>query len=362
MMADRQWIISTVAGTGEQGYAGDGGPATQALLNNPFDLAFDPGGNLCFSDTYNHCIRRIDARTGVITTIAGTGESGFAGDGGPATQAQMNQPYGIVIDRAGNIYVADRLNRRVRRIDGSSGIITTLAGDGSASTAATADHRIAPDWRSRTAWHWIATIAGCSSPMSPITGCGRSISPPASSPHSPAPATGVTPAMAGPPTSADIFGARAVALAPDDSLYIMERQGSSLRRVHNGIIETVAGTGARGYAGDGPRCAPRGVRRAEGDGGRSCRQHVHRRYREPRDPPDRRAELDRHHDRRQLANPVPTHWPGRTAPSSERMARSISAIPRTTAYANWCGTALIAACRATSNASARSLLHACLVL
>ena len=60
-MADTQWIVSTVAGTGVQGYAGDGGPATQALLNNPFDLAFDPGGNLCFSDTYNHCIRRIDA-------------------------------------------------------------------------------------------------------------------------------------------------------------------------------------------------------------------------------------------------------------------------------------------------------------
>ena len=129
-MADAQWIMSTVAGTGAQGYAGDGGAATQALLNNPFDLAFDPAGNLCFSDTYNHCIRRIDGN-GVISTIAGTGESGFSGDGGPATQARMNQPYGIVIDRSGNIYVADRLNGRVRRIDGGSGVITTLAGDGS---------------------------------------------------------------------------------------------------------------------------------------------------------------------------------------------------------------------------------------
>ena len=130
-MADTQWIISTVAGTGARGYAGDGGPATQALLNNPFDLAFDPGGNLGFSDTYNHCIRRIDMRSGIITTTAGTGESGFSGDGGPATQARMDQPYGIVIDRSGNIHVADRLNGRVRRIDGSTGIITTLAGDGS---------------------------------------------------------------------------------------------------------------------------------------------------------------------------------------------------------------------------------------
>ena len=89
-MPQSNWIMTTVAGTGETGYAGDGGPATQALLNNPFDLAFDPSGCLCVSDTYNHCIRRIDAQSGIITTIAGTGESGFAGDGGPATQARMN--------------------------------------------------------------------------------------------------------------------------------------------------------------------------------------------------------------------------------------------------------------------------------
>ena len=97
-MPQSHWVMTTIAGTGGSGYAGDGGPATQALLNNPFDLAFDPSGSLCFSDTYNHCIRRIDARTGVISTIAGTGQSGFAGDGGPATRARMNQPYGIVID------------------------------------------------------------------------------------------------------------------------------------------------------------------------------------------------------------------------------------------------------------------------
>ena len=226
--------------------------ATQALLNNPFDLAFDPGGNLCFSDTYNHCIRRIDARTGVITTIAGTGERGFAGDGGPATQARMNEPYGIVIDRAGNIYVADRLNGRVRRIDGSTGVITTLAGDGSGKysgdggpsdraglaepnglaldrdhrrlfIADVADHRVRVDRSCVRRHHHVRRHRQRAR----------------------------TPAMAGPPRSADIFGARAVALAPDDSLYVMERQGSSVRRVRNGIIETVAGTGARGYAGDG---------------------------------------------------------------------------------------------------------------
>src|SRR5271165_3303216 len=108
------WIISTVAGTGTQGCSGDGGPAAAALLNNPFDLAFDPAGNLIFSDTFNHRICRIDARTQVIGTVAGTGERGFGGDGGPAIAAKLNEPYGVVVDADGRIFFADRLNRRVR--------------------------------------------------------------------------------------------------------------------------------------------------------------------------------------------------------------------------------------------------------
>jgi DNA-binding beta-propeller fold protein YncE len=250
-MAHAQWLISTVAGTGAQGYAGDGGAATQALLNNPFDLAFDPAGNLCFSDTFNHCIRRIDARTGIIATIAGTGERGFSGDGGPATRAQMNEPYGVVIDRSGNIYVADRLNRRVRRIDGASGVITTLAGDGSgqysgdggrsAQAGLAEPNGLALDRDHRrlfiadVADHRVRAIDLVTGVITTFAGTGN----------------GRHAGDGGPAASADIFGARAVALAPDDALYVMERQGSSLRRVHNGIIETVAGTGARGYAGDG---------------------------------------------------------------------------------------------------------------
>ncbi|HEY1301293.1 MAG TPA: hypothetical protein VGF07_12410, partial [Stellaceae bacterium] len=88
-------MITTVAGTGEPGFGGDGGPAARALLNGPFDVAFDRAGNLYFSDTFNHRIRRIDARTGVITTCAGNGEADYSGDGGPAVQARLNQPYGI---------------------------------------------------------------------------------------------------------------------------------------------------------------------------------------------------------------------------------------------------------------------------
>src|SRR5262249_52134110 len=95
LMPNQSWIITTAVGTGERGFAGDGGPADRAVLNGPFDVGFDPDGNLYFSDTFNHRIRRVDARTGVIRTCAGSGERGYAGDGGPAIGAQLNEPYGI---------------------------------------------------------------------------------------------------------------------------------------------------------------------------------------------------------------------------------------------------------------------------
>src|SRR5204862_8251805 len=98
-----EYVITTAVGTGEKGFAADGGPAQAALLNGPFDVAFDRAGNLCFSDTSNHRIRRVDARSGVITTVAGNGEAGYSGDGGPAVRALLNEPYGIAIDRAGTI-------------------------------------------------------------------------------------------------------------------------------------------------------------------------------------------------------------------------------------------------------------------
>lgn len=245
-----EWIISTFAGTGAQGYAGDGGPAIAASLNNPFDLAFDSAKNLIFADTFNHRLRRIDARTGVITTIAGTGERGFGGDGGPAERAMLNEPYGVVVDRAGTIYFADRLNRRVRRID-PSGAITTFAGDGSgkysgdggpaASAGLAEPNGLALDanethlYIADVADHRVRVIDLAAGLITTFAGTGEAQ-------HS---------GDGGPATRAGIFGARAVAFAPDGSLYVMERQGSSIRRVCNGVIETVAGTGARGNAGDG---------------------------------------------------------------------------------------------------------------
>ena len=125
---DAEGIITTIAGTGEQGFGGDGGPAIEAQLNRPHTMVLDGAGNLYVTDRDDFRIRRIDAE-GIITTIAGTGERGFAGDGGPATEAQFNHLYGLALDGAGNLYVADRYNRRVRRID-PEGIITTIAGTG----------------------------------------------------------------------------------------------------------------------------------------------------------------------------------------------------------------------------------------
>ena len=95
MLTYQPSIIRTIAGTGEPGYSGDGGPATQALLREPFMCAFDRQGNLYVAEAPNHCVRRIDRDTGVITTVAGTGAAGYSGDGSPATQAAFNEPYSL---------------------------------------------------------------------------------------------------------------------------------------------------------------------------------------------------------------------------------------------------------------------------
>jgi sugar lactone lactonase YvrE len=126
--------ISTVAGTGAYGYSGDGGPATSALLYYPSRLAADQNGNIYFSDNYSHRIRRIDKATGILTTVAGQQQSrGFSGDGGLATAAQLDYPLGVSIDNAGNLYIADTQNSRIRKVDAVTNTITTVAGNGSVS-------------------------------------------------------------------------------------------------------------------------------------------------------------------------------------------------------------------------------------
>ena len=184
--------ITTVAGTGVGGFAGDGGPATQAQIGSPLGVAVESNGDLYIADYENNRIRRVRA-DGIITTVAGTGVGGFAGDGGPAIQAKLNTPRDVAVGSDGSLYIADTDNRRVRRV-GSDGIITTVAGAGDSGSLADGG---------------LATLAYLSSP-------------------------------------------RGLATGSDGSLYIADFNGQKIRRMgSDGIITTVAGTGVGGLAGDG---------------------------------------------------------------------------------------------------------------
>jgi DNA-binding beta-propeller fold protein YncE len=246
-------LIATGVGTGQQGFGGDGGPAARARLNQPFDLAFDTRGDLYFSDTFNHRIRKIDRRARVISTVAGTGTAGLSGDGGPATQATMNEPYGVVLDGWDNLYFADRLNRRVRLVDARTGRISTVAGTGKpacegdggrANEAALVEpNGVALDpagknlYIADVAGHRIRRVDLVSGLISTFAGTGRAR-------HD---------GDGGPAARASVWGARAVDVGPDGTVFILEREGNSLRAVDpaTGIITTIAGTGAKGYTGDG---------------------------------------------------------------------------------------------------------------
>lgn len=245
--------ITTAVGTGEAGDGGDGGAASRARLNMPFDVAFDSSGNLYFSDTFNHKIRRVDARTGRITTVAGAGGGGYSGDGGPAIQARLNEPYGVVLDARGNLFFADRLNRRVRRVEGKTGMISTVAGDGSKSysgdggpagraglvepNGVALDHDGRRLFIADVAGHRIRVVDLETGRIATFAGTGRAR-------HE---------GDGGPASSSSIFGARAVDVGPDGTVFILEREGNCLRAVDpvTGVITTRAGKRAKGYSGDG---------------------------------------------------------------------------------------------------------------
>lgn len=127
LKADR---VSTVAGMSESGYAGDGGLATSARLNEPYELRFDSAGNMLFVEMKNHVVRRVDRDSGVLSTVAGTGAAGFSGDGGPATKATLRQPHSICLDGSDNLYICDIGNHRIRKVDARTGVISTFAGTG----------------------------------------------------------------------------------------------------------------------------------------------------------------------------------------------------------------------------------------
>src|SRR5258708_39918086 len=123
-------MITTLAGNGMPGFSGDGGTAGGARVNSPYGVALDNSGNVLIADSANHRIRRVDTMTGIITTVAGNGLTGFSGDGGPATNASLHFPRGGATDSAGTVFIADRGDCRIRRVDPMTRINVTEAGDG----------------------------------------------------------------------------------------------------------------------------------------------------------------------------------------------------------------------------------------
>jgi trimeric autotransporter adhesin len=241
-------VIKTMAGTGNRGFGGDGGQATAADLYGPVAMAVDASGNLFISDYLGHCVRKVTSG-GIISTIAGTGSKGFSGDDGPATSAQLNQPWGIAVDVAGNLFIADLVNHRVRKVT-PGGVINTIAGmgipgysgDGAPATAAqltyptsvaidtagnlfiadSGNHRI----RKVAPGGVISTVAG--NGIAGFSGDGDV-------------ATG---AQLNRPTS--------VTLDSAGNLYIADHDNNRIRKIaSDGVIYTVAGIGSAGFSGDG---------------------------------------------------------------------------------------------------------------
>jgi DNA-binding beta-propeller fold protein YncE len=191
---DRQGYLTTIAGTGRKGEGGDGGPAAKAEFNGMHSLAVAANGDIYLADTWNNRVRKIDAKTGQITTVAGTGQKGFSGDGGPAMQAQFGGIYCVALDPRGErLYLADLDNRCIRVVHLGTGTVTTVAGNG--------ERGVPPDGADAR--------------------------------------------------SAPLVDPRAVAVDARGNVYILERSGHALRVVDAaGKIRTVVGTGQRGATGD----------------------------------------------------------------------------------------------------------------
>ena len=261
-------IITTVAGTGRSwssGYSGDGGPAVNAQLNGPDGVALDASGNLYIADSGNNVIRKVAATTGIITTVAGNG-TGYWGDGGPATTAGLNSPWGLALDAAGNLYIADTYNNRIRKVT-ASGNITTVAGNGTGGYSGDGGPATSASfWRPRG----VAVSVG--GDLYIADGANNRI-------RKVVAATGFVTTVAGngrldysgdgdggPATNAEIWGPYGVALDTAGNLYIAANGHNRIRKVAaaTGIITTVAGNGTTGYSGDGGPAASAQLSFAEG--------------------------------------------------------------------------------------------------
>lgn len=249
--------VRVVAGTGVAGYGGDGGPATRALLNEPTGLFFDPEGNLLVADHRNGCIRRIDT-SGVIDRIAGRcGHEGFAGDGGPALEARLDDPMGILEDAQGNLFISDEQNHRVREVT-TDGIIHTVAGGGTHPVAGAPDGIHATRLTLRHPSYLALSPSGAlvfsdfwANVVMRVDNEGRAW-------HVAGTGEAGFTGDGGPAVKAALDFPTGVAFGPHGELYVSQTDfadpstNNRIRMVDaNGIITTVVGDGAAGYTGDG---------------------------------------------------------------------------------------------------------------
>ena len=244
--------IHTMAGTGKTGYSGDGGPALEATFSLPHEIRFDRAGNAYITDMQNHAIRRIDGKSGIISTIAGTGTAGYSGDGGPARQAQLKQPHSLQFGRDGDLYICDIGNHAIRRIDMKSGIISTFAGTGKAGptpdgapiegTPLKGPRSLDVD---RDGNLWLATREGNqvfkldlrAKSIHLIAGTGKS---------------GFT-GNGGPAKEATLSGPKGIAVDAKGNVWLADCESHSIRMIdaRSGTVELIAGTGTKGNGPDG---------------------------------------------------------------------------------------------------------------
>jgi sugar lactone lactonase YvrE len=239
--------LSVVAGNGKPGYSGDGGPATSASLNEPYEVRFDSRGDMFFVEMKNNLIRKVDRKTRVISTIAGAVGPGFSGDGGAAREARFKQPHSIAFDRMGALLICDIGNNRIRRIDQTSNVIDTIfVGEPGTPRSGPRAIAVAPNGDLYIAFregNSIGVLNG--KKLRLVAGTGES---------------GYS-GDNGPALSARLSGPKGIALGHDGDLYFADTESHTIRRIHakTGMISTVAGTGTRGDGADGDplKCAMR---------------------------------------------------------------------------------------------------------